>query len=91
MTTTLESKTIAERFDHLLALIQSERFLKKQGLGNEVPFFIVPFPVEESVQWNDLGKKLIKQLGQNGVSILKVNLFDLCIELLKERGIWDKT
>ena len=22
---------------------------------------------------------------------IKVNLFDLCIELLKERGIWDKT
>jgi len=91
MTTTLETKTIAERFDHLLAIIKSERFLKKQGLGNEVPFFIVPFPVEESVQWNELGKKLIKQLGQNGVTVLKVNLFDLCIELLKERGIWDKT
>ncbi len=90
MTTTLETKTIAERFDHLLALIKSERFLKKQGLGNEVPFFIVPFPVEESVQWNELGKKLIKQLGQSGVTVLKVNLFDLCIELLKERGIWDK-
>jgi hypothetical protein len=90
MTTTLETQTIAERFDHILALIKSERFLKKQGLGNEVPFFIVPFPVEESVQWNDLGKKLIKQLGQNGVLVLKVNLYDLCIELLKERGIWDK-
>jgi len=25
------------RFDHLLKVISSQRFLKKQGLGNEVP------------------------------------------------------
>ena len=35
-----------ERAEHLYRVITSERFLTKQGLGNEVPFFICPFPAE---------------------------------------------
>tara|TARA_R100000935_G_C2710720_1_gene113977 strand:+ start:342 stop:563 length:222 start_codon:yes stop_codon:yes gene_type:complete len=38
-----------ERAEHLYRVITSERFLTKQGLGNEVPFFICPFPAEEGV------------------------------------------
>jgi len=29
-----------ERAEHLFKVISSRRFLNKQGLGNEVPFFI---------------------------------------------------
>ena len=36
--------SLQDRFQHLARLIASERFLKMQGLGNEVPFFICTFP-----------------------------------------------
>jgi len=70
--------------------MSGQRFLKKQGLGNEVPFFICPFRPEETVEMERLQRQLVNRLGQAGVQILEINLYDLSIEILKERGIWDQ-
>ena len=79
-----------DRFQHLFAVISGQRFLNKQGLGNEVPFFICPFKPEESVEMERLQRQLVNRLGQAGVRILEINLYDLSIEILKERDIWDQ-
>lgn len=81
---------IQERFEHLLKLIGSERFLKKQGLGNEVPFFICPFDPREAVDMEKTRNQLRNQLEHQGIQILDINLYDLAIKLLKERDIWDR-
>lgn len=87
-----QSKTTSpkDRFDHLLKVIASERFLKKQGLGNEVPFFICPYPADEAVAMETMRASLVKQLGNRGVRVMEINLYDLSIALLRERGIWDE-
>jgi hypothetical protein len=77
-----------DRFQHLFAVISGQRFLNKQGLGNEVPFFICPFKSEESVEMERLQRHLINRLEQAGVRILEINLYDLSIEILKDRDIW---
>ena len=87
----LSQKPIHERYQHLLAVISSQRFLKMQGLGNEVPFFICPYDPKEANEMATLGKQLINQLKNQGIHVLKINLYDLAIELLKERGIWEQT
>tara|TARA_R110000772_G_scaffold127818_4_gene235206 strand:- start:37011 stop:37595 length:585 start_codon:yes stop_codon:yes gene_type:complete len=79
-----------DRFQHLLAVISGQRFLNKQGLGNEVPFFICPFKPEEAVEMERLQRQLINRLEQVGVRVLEINLYDLSIEILKERDIWDQ-
>lgn len=79
-----------DRFDHLLAVISSERFLKMQGLGNEVPFFICPYPPQDAVEMAKMGNQLVKRLEQSGIQVLKINLYDLAVELLQHRGIWDR-
>lgn len=79
-----------DRFQHLFAVISGQRFLNKQGLGSEVPFFICPFRPEEAVEMERLQHQLINRLEQAGVSILEINLYDLSIEILKERDIWDR-
>lgn len=79
-----------DRFQHLLAVISGQRFLNKQGLGNEVPFFICPFKPEESVEMERLQHQLVNRLEQVGVRILEINLYDLSIEILKERDIWNQ-
>jgi hypothetical protein len=61
-----------------------------QGLGNEVPFFICPFRVEESVEMERLQRQLINRLEHAGIRILEINLYDLSIEILRERGIWNQ-
>lgn len=82
--------SMQERFQHLFDVISSERFLKKQGLGNEVPFFICPFEPEKSVEMERMQRQLINRLEQNGVRIVDINLYDLSIEILKERDIWNQ-
>jgi len=86
----LAKKPIYERYQHLLAVISSQRFLKMQGLGNEVPFFICPYDPKEANEMTKLGNQLINQLKNQGIHVLKINLYDLAIELLKERGIWEQ-
>ena len=85
-----ETTPISVRFEHLLKVICSERFLKKQGLGNEVPFFICPYLPEEENEIKRMEKQLIGQLAQSGVTVLPVDLYDLSIEILKKRKIWDR-
>ncbi len=82
--------TIQDKFQHLLAVVSSRRFLNKEGLGNEVPFFICPFRPEEAVDMERLQRQLVNRLEQSGVRILEINLYDLSVEILKEREIWDQ-
>ena len=90
MSVDMETRPIQERFQHLLALISSQRFLKLQGLGNEVPFFICPYRQEEAVEMGRTQRQLINRLAQNGVHVLEVNLYDTSVDLLRRRGIWDQ-
>lgn len=85
----IENKSIQERYEHLLSLIGSERFLKKQGLGNEVPFYICPYQPTETVGMEKIRVQLRNKLEQNGLQILDINLYDLAIAILKDRGLWD--
>ncbi len=90
MKTSITQMLIKDKFQHLLAVISSQRFLNKQGLGNEVPFFICPFKPEDSVKMERLQHQLVNRLEHAGVQILDINLYDLSIEILKERDIWDR-
>jgi hypothetical protein len=90
MTEGLEHKPVQERFEHLFSVISGKRFLNKQGLGNEVPFFICPFKPEEAVEMNRLRRQLVNRLGQTGIRILEIDLYDLSIELLRDRDIWEQ-
>lgn len=90
MTADISSRPIQERFAHLLEVISSPRFLQKQGLGKEVPFFICPFRPEEAVAMERLQRQLKNRLDQSGIRVLDVNLYDLSIEILRERDIWNQ-
>ncbi|TNC49323.1 DUF1788 domain-containing protein [Rubellimicrobium rubrum] len=87
MTATFTAK---DRFAHLLRVISSERFLTKKGLGNEVPFFICPYDPAEAFDMSRDLRSLVRQLGQSGVRVLDVDLYDLSLSLLEERGILDE-
>lgn len=80
---------ITFRFEHLLKVLTNKRFLKMQGLNNEIPFFIFPYKPQEQVEIEKMGKQLINKLAESGITVLKVNLYDLAIEIMKKKGIWD--
>jgi hypothetical protein len=78
--------TMQDRFQHLFSVISGQRFLSKQGLGNEVPFFICPFEPKEAVEMDRIKRQLVNRLEQSGIRILEINLYDLTIEILKKEG-----
>lgn len=85
-----EHSALSERFEHLKAVISGRRFLEKQGLGNEVPFFICPFSPKEAVDMAKLQHQLVDSLSHEGITVLGIDLYDLSIDLLKARGIWEQ-
>lgn len=86
----LENASINDRFNHLKNLILSKPFLNMEGLGNEVPFFICPYKPQETNDIIRFQNQLFNKLEQNGLTILNINLYDLAIVILKERGIWEQ-
>jgi hypothetical protein len=79
-----------DRLEHLRRVVTSERFLTKQGLGNEVPFFICPFPPEEGLTMEEDRRGFVHQLQNVGIKVLDLSLYDLSLDLLRERGIFDE-
>jgi hypothetical protein len=85
----LEHAPMADRFQHLESLLSSTRFLNREGLGNEVPFFICPFDPRESCEMEKVAGQLATKLQQKGISALTVNLYDLVLGILESEGDLD--
>jgi hypothetical protein len=83
----IERRPMQERFQHLFALTSGQRFLKKHGLGNEVPFFICPFKPEEAIEMERLQRQLVNRLDQVAVRVLEINLYDLSLAMLTDRDV----
>lgn len=82
--------TSRERSEHLLQVVTSERFLTKQGLGNEVPFFICPYPASEGLSIAEDRKALVTRVQHAGVKVLDLSLYDIALDILGQRDILDE-
>lgn len=82
--------TLADQEEHLFAVLSSRRFLSMEGLSNEVPFFIYPFPPEQALAVAATKKRIKNRLASAGVTVFEINLYDLSVELLKDRNVWDR-
>jgi hypothetical protein len=76
--------------EHLFKVLSSQRFLRMEGLGNEVPFFIYPYAPESANQVNEAKQRIKNKLTTEGISVLEINLYETTIEMLKERGVWER-
>ncbi len=86
---TASAKNLAEVQNHLLNVVASHRFLKNEGLNNEIPFHICPFESEISSDIVQVIKQLKNELAEKEVNVLEINLYDLVIDTLKEEGDWE--
>ncbi|MBX3116429.1 MAG: DUF1788 domain-containing protein [Cryobacterium sp.] len=87
----MTTQQVLDQEQHLLAVLSSPRFLQMEGLGNEVPFFIYPYDPEDALAVAEAKKRIKNKLETTqGVTVLEINLYDLTVEMLKERGIWER-
>ncbi|MGK8503752.1 DUF1788 domain-containing protein [Nocardia araoensis] len=76
---------------HVYDVLRSERFLKMEGLSKEVPFFIYHFPPSWALDVDDMRDRVQTKLqSDEGRSVVEINLYDLTVELLKARGVWER-
>lgn len=93
MSQKISQQPLAARFEHLVNVIGSPRFLQMRGLNNDLPFYICEFRAAEAFEMQRIKRQLIHTLGSlsvdclggRGVKVLEINLYDLCIELLRAR------
>ena len=81
---------LAIQEEHLFQVLSGSRFLKMEGLSNEVPYFIYPYEPEDALEVAKAKKRLQARLGRRGLGVREVNLYDLSVEILKGRGDWDE-
>jgi hypothetical protein len=76
---------------HVYGVLRSERFLKMEGLSKEVPFFIYHYSPAWAHGVDEMRERVTNKLrNDDGLSVVEVNLYDLAIRLLKERGVWQR-
>lgn len=83
--------TLAQQEQHLFTVLSSARFLKMEGLGNEVAHFIYDYDPTWALDVAHAKKRIKTKLDtERGVKVFEINLYDLCVDLLKERNVWDR-
>ena len=72
--------------DTLFQIVSNEKFLRMEGLGNEVPFFVQTYDVADQVATYRRIAELVKRLETSGVRTLLVSLYDMVIDHFEEAG-----
>lgn len=76
---------------HVYEVLRSQRFLNMEGLSKEVPFFIYHYPPNWAVDVEATRDRVITKLrSDDGLTVVNINLYDLAIKLLTDRGVWDR-
>ncbi len=77
---------LANKYNHLYKVISSKRFLSKEALGGEVPFFISAYNADQELKIQESIKMLKNRLENGGISVLEINLYDLVCNILETKG-----
>jgi len=85
----MSSLEVAKWEDHLVAVMSGKRFLNMEGLSGEVPFFIYPYEPGDALEVAKSKQRIKTKLSQQGIAVFEINVYDLAVELLHERGVWD--
>ena len=80
---------VNSKFNHLVKILSSKRFLDCQILCNNVPFFIADYKIKNENEIQKLQGQLIKKLAELNVKVLNINMYDLVVEILKNTGDWE--
>jgi hypothetical protein len=76
------------RFQHLLEVTSSHKFLTNEGV-DEIPFYIQEYNPQDHQELNKEKELLKKNLSQKDIRVLEINLYDLAVKILKDNGDWD--
>jgi hypothetical protein len=80
----IETSKFSNRFEQLLKLMRSDNFLSLKGVGNEIPFYICPFDVKETIEMYKVISDLVQKL--KPIKVLELDLYHICLKIIEKRG-----
>lgn len=76
--------------EHLFKILSDPDFLAMKGLSNEVPIFIHTYDAQKEDALRRMVDSLAGRLRTHGIDLAVVDLFDLVLEHLEEKGWLDR-
>ena len=79
----------SDTFERLYTKCQDPNFLASENIGKEIPFYIIPYQPKEKKSVAQSVVMTVKRLQEVNINVLRLDLFTLCIDLLKEQEMFD--
>jgi hypothetical protein len=81
-----------ERLNKALDRLLNPNLLGARGIGNEIPFHIFDYPPERELHVRERISALVRDIARKrpDLRVAHINLFDLVIDHLQERGLLEK-
>src|SRR5574344_1165152 len=86
----MKLERVEEKFEKLYQTFINENFLSMESIGGEIPFYISSYNPSQEISIFSEIERLKNRLKINGISVYEINLFELVMEMLKDRGILEK-
>jgi hypothetical protein len=83
-------KALQNRLDLILERIESPNFLKNDGLGNEIGFWVFDYPAKFELLVRDHLKHLEEKLIKRNRKFVHLNIFKVLISMLEERNLFER-
>lgn len=81
---------LQNRLNQVLSKIENPRFLKSDGLGNEVGFWIFDYPAAEELRVREYLNQLEKKMQSRGHKFEHIHVFKVVLSLLQERDLLER-
>lgn len=84
-------KTLDQSFAELRQRLRDPEFLAGHGLGNEVPFFILPYAAAQEDEVRAQTASLLEDFSAaDGTRVVHFDLWDVFLQICRERRILEK-
>ena len=82
--------SLRETFDCAFRVLTSERFKKMEGLGNEVPFFVLRYKPEWEPTVDEELSRLRRRLREERYRLADIDVFALAVDIWKGSPFFDQ-
>lgn len=87
---TMALENLDKKFARLYDIVSQNSFLAMESLGGEIPFYVSTYNPKQQIEAEKHIKALKNRLETSGIPVLEINLYHLCLDMLRGRGILDK-
>jgi hypothetical protein len=77
---------IERKIDLLKQEIKKEDFLSGKRMGGEIPFHIFDYLPKDELIIREETRKIIKQLQKENIVIVEIDIYELCLKIIKSKG-----